>query len=229
MRTKLLFGVVVAGLLVVVGVSYAVSRSRRVQPARDNPSGTLTGRVLTPDGLPMPGASVYALSQERPMGRLPMSPTDGQGEFRFDDLIPGKYVLSASKEDEGYAPSDSTFHSGGSTQPPEVTIFDGQTTAGVTVYLGPKAARLIGHIVDVATNKPIKNPQGLQMTLRRMDDPESLFITGPDLDGEYSILVPPVPITIEVSAPGREKKRIGPLQLTKEEIRRLDIPLRAAK
>src|ERR1700724_309925 len=52
----------------------------------------VTGHVLDPQGKPVSSAAVHLL-----IGRDDISQTqsDGQGEFKFDGLIPGTYTLRA--------------------------------------------------------------------------------------------------------------------------------------
>lgn len=154
--------------------------------------------------------------------------TDKEGVFLIKGLKPGPYTISAAKEKDGYAPSDSMFHSVNLTLPlpVPVTVLAGQQTSDIVIHLGPKAASLVGYVLDALTTRPIGD---IQIMLRRVDNPDYSYMTGPDLKGEYKILVPPVPITIEVSAPGYEKRHLGSLQLRPPEIKQLKISLRPNK
>ncbi len=108
------------------------------------------------------------------------------------------------------------------------------------MQLGPKSAKLIGRIVDATTNRPISEAT---IYLHRADNPEALVITGTEQPGtkekgEFKILVPSAPFTIEVKAPGYEDwtyssdgtgKRKDALKLEKEETKNLTIALHPVK
>lgn len=334
MRTRLLINIFIAVGLLAVGMAFAVSRSTPKRQVVTQASGTITGRVLSPDGQPISAASVYAEKNDFTFGRLRMFPTNEQGEFTITNLTPGKYKVSAAKGEEGFPPTDSAFYSAGFVEPPQVNVDAGQTTSDVTVYLGsvshpgairgrvldangqpvseaevyilksdfttgkiptvytnkegifsiknlpsgtytisvgkeeegytrpnsafysagfvdspqvnvnegqttsevvvhlgPKAAKLSGRILDAATNRPIKNLQGVQITLRRLDNPDLSLTTTADLEGKFSILMPPVPCEIEVSAPGYGKwnNERSAIHLTQGAAKELKIHLRLAK
>jgi len=230
MQRQTLVSLLVVGVLIVAGGSYALNRSPHIHQNIAETSGTIAGHVLDVEGQPVAEAQVYADRTDSPMGRrLPFVLTDKEGRFLIKGLASGTYTVSAAKENDGYAPTDSPFHSVNLTPPPQVTVYEQQTTSNVTLYLGPRATKLVGRVVDASTNKAIKNLQNVQITLRRMDYPDYSYSTGPDLDGEFNILVPSVPVTIEVSASGYEKRRLDALQLRQEEVKRLDISLRPVK
>lgn len=227
MRILLIIGLLI-GTIVAVGISYGVTHSSHFHQNVTSSSGAITGRVLDSNGQPVSGARVYALRSDFTMGRIFNFYTDEQGVFLIKDLTPGTYKIFAAKETDGYAPTDNPFYSIGLVEPPLVTVYEQQTTSDITVYLGPKAAKLIGRIVDAITSKPIA-VQGKQITLRRVGNPDCSYTTGPDLKGNFNILIPPVPVTVEVSVLGHEKKHLGPLHLKPEEIKRLDFSLRPEK
>ena len=60
---------------------------------------------------------------------------------------------------------------------------------------------------------------------RRVDDLNLKNSHGLDADGRFSVLVPAVPFTVEVSAPGYQKKELGSIRLKAGEIKHIDILL----
>lgn len=71
-------------------------------------SRTIEGQVLTPDGIPCPGAQVLALPDGPIVSRDVVSTeTDDNGVFRFDALSLGTITLRA--ESEGYSPAEQTI------------------------------------------------------------------------------------------------------------------------
>ena len=230
-----LFIFLFVGKIVIIGMVYAVSYPNHTQQDPSPQHMALTGRVLDPSGQSVPRARVYAQRSEFAIGRLPNTITNEQGEFSFSDLVPGIYTVHADTEDEEYAPTYSSFHSAGFVQAPQVAIYEPPSTSYVEVYLGPRTAKLTGRIVDSVTNRPILGLQNIQITLKRVDQPDHLYATGPDVNGNFTIHVPPMPFTVEVSAPGYQRwqyrrddsiRQPNTLQLASGQTRRLDIALR---
>jgi hypothetical protein len=218
----------VALAAVLAGTAYTVNRSTRAGRSAPQTSGVVSGRVVAPNGEPVAKAKVYALS-DRQSGRLPIFLTDEQGMFSITGLIPGVYKIHAEKEEDDYPPTSNLFYSAGLVEVPQVTIADDQSSHDVTVRLGPKAIRVEGRVVDAARNSPIRNLQDVLLKLRREDDSPYTYITGPNVEGNFSILIPQAPFTIEVSAPGYEKRRLEPAKLRPGQPGRVDIQLRPAK
>ncbi len=189
-------------------------------------SGVIQGRVVDTNGRPVSEAKIYVLKSDFTTGKIPTVYTNKEGRFSIKNLPAGAYTISVGKEEEGYVHVDSPFYSAGLVETPRVNVYEGQTTPDITVNLGAKSAKLTGHILDATTNKPINHLPNVQITLRREDNPELSLTTGLNPNGEFNILVPTVPVTVEVSAPGYEKRRLGSLHLRREEVRRLDVPLR---
>ncbi|MDT4952088.1 MAG: Carboxypeptidase regulatory-like domain [Acidobacteriota bacterium] len=236
MKLRLLAGLLVVLSLVTVYASFALNRSRGIhQPGTISShqdvapsSGAITGRVLDIEGRPVLDAEVQAFNTESGMGKVPTAYTDEQGVFLIKNLKPGTYRLPVAKEDDGYPPTDSTFYSVDFTQPQEALVYEGQTTSDVMLHLGPKVAKLAGNIVDSTTKKEVA-VDGVLITLRRIDNPNYSHQISTDENGEFEVLVPPVPTMIEVSAPGYEKKQLEALRLMRGEFRRLNIALRSAR
>jgi len=191
------------GVLVAVIVSCGITRSQHTHENSASRTGAIQGRVLNPEGEPVAGAEVHVLRYDLTTGRLPTVYTDNQGKFLMKDLIPGRYTVSAGKTSDGYADTSSAFHSFGQVNIPEISVDSHQVTH-IVIRLAPKAARLFGYIIDAETNKKIQNLQNVQVTLRRVDHPDYTYSTGPNLEGRFDLLVPSVPFTIMVKAPGYE-------------------------
>ncbi|MGI9106688.1 MAG: carboxypeptidase regulatory-like domain-containing protein [Pyrinomonadaceae bacterium] len=236
MKGKMFIAMLVAVALLTVSVLYVTTgtshtSSSHVYPQEDHSLGAITGRVLDANGQPVAGAEVHALKSDVTMGKIPTAYTDQQGNFQFNKLPPGAYGLSAGKEKDGYPQTDNFFYSVVVIETPQVVVYENQITSGVALHFGPRVARLVGRVVDSATNKPIKNLQDIQIKLYREDNPDYSYTTSPDLEGEFTVLVPSVPFTIEVSAPAYEKwnNRGNVMQLTPSIVKELNIPLRPLK
>jgi hypothetical protein len=131
----------------------------------------------------------------------------------------------ASKEEDGYPQLTSTFYAGTKSIIQQITLNENEVSSGNVIRAGPKALKLFGHVVDAVTKKPVN---GARITLRRVDNPGAFLEKG--LNARFRILVPQVPITVEVSAPGYEKRNLGTLTLKGgEAINRLDVMLRKSQ
>src|SRR5712692_7536275 len=59
--------------------------------------GNLVGTVLDPSGAPIQGAEVQ-LENTATGVKPPLVKTNDQGEYRFNNLLPGAYKLTATKD-----------------------------------------------------------------------------------------------------------------------------------
>ncbi|MGE3191285.1 MAG: TonB-dependent receptor, partial [Vicinamibacterales bacterium] len=66
-------------------------------PALAQSTGVIDGRVVTPDGLALPGAVVTARSRSGPAA--PETVTDAGGHFRLEGLAPATWVVTATTGD----------------------------------------------------------------------------------------------------------------------------------
>lgn len=238
MRIRLLVGIFIVSSLVIGGVRYAASSSgHKPHDSGHKPqdsiswSGSITGYVVDPEGQPVHNAKVYADFSAAPMGKRRYVLTDAQGSFLINGLRPGRYAVSAAKEEEGYPPTDVPFYYSSGAESPKIVVDAEQTTSGVVVRMGQKAARLVGQAIDAKAGEPVGNAR---ITLSRADNPEYSYSTSLSLDGEFEVLIPSTPIEIKVSAPDYEDWRYvedrastqaRPLQLTAGETRKLSISL----
>lgn len=204
MRIRLLT-VLIASAALTFGASYSLRQEGHVHQSAAALRGAIAGRVLDVQGRPVPGAEVMAISDSGSVGIVPTAYTDAQGEFLVNHLAPDVYTLSVAKEADGYPHTHFTVYSDRLTTNVLVTLGEGETISGVTLRLGPKAERVTGRIIDVSTGKPIRGLQDVAIVIKRADGSGDSLSTGPDLRGNFSILVPAAPYTLEVSAPGYER------------------------
>jgi hypothetical protein len=236
MRIHLLLTLLAACAISMVSEPYVMPRPGRIYDERSGDHVAITGRVLDAQGQAVFGAQVSAERADFTTGKLPTTKSDIRGNFRFKGLKEGAYTLYVAKEEDGYAPTDSAFHYGLSVDAPQVIVHERQAPPDVVIHLGPKASRLIGRIVDGESNKPVV--WNVQVTLSRVDNPSYTYSTGPGLDGEFNILVPPVPFTMKVSAAGYEdwyyrnegsKQRFDALEISDGTAKELIVTLRLSK
>ena len=166
--------------------------------------GVITGRVIDTQGNPVAGVEVRAMITDHvPRGRLFSSITDSDGKFSIPCVEPGKNGVYTSKEDDGYPDNLLTPFRNAAMRPkldehPIVDVVDQKITAGVEIRLGPPAGRLTVQVTDANTSAPIENAT---ITFCMADDAKVCQSIDIGKSGEYSILLPPIPLTLKVSAP----------------------------
>ena len=166
--------------------------------------GAIEGRVVDEEGRPLAGAAVEIrpVDQTIVAGALPVAYTDDAGKFFLDGIAPGTHMIYASKEEENYPATFLAFFVADPTSIPKVTVYDRQVTEGTIVRLGPKAARLVGRIVDAQTGQPVEEAE---IVLYREDNADNYFSFGLNMDaGRFQRLIPPIGFRMKVSSPGYE-------------------------
>ena len=201
-----------------------------VQSGHLNEGAVIRGTVVNPEGQPVAKANVVAYDLSRgSRGPRPRAITNEKGDFKIEGLVAGTYYMTAEKESEGYADMIDGFHSAGLVDVPHVSLAENQIIEGVILRLAPKSARIVGRVIDAKTKKPIEQAG---ITLRRANNPSQLYRTA--AESKFSVLVPPVPFTIEVEADGYEKwtyskdgsgRHMDPLQIASGQRKELTISL----
>ncbi len=231
----------VVGVVIVLSTLHASTQSETTPPQVQSRiidgetiysgTGKIQGNVHNAEGQPVAGTTITLDSVDMILKGLPFATSDEEGKFLIRNVPPGVYRIYGENKAAGYPSTSSSFFDSRPTAP-QVNILPDQATSGVAVYLGSKAAKLVGEIVEATTRKAIKNSR---IILRRVDNPGNFYSTGLDSSGKFSILVPSVPITIEVSAPGYKKwhyRRDGSgnqadaLQLSPADTQNLTVALR---
>ena len=186
--------------LLLVGVSYAMTSAQDVQ--QNTALAQISGRVLDGDGKPVRGASVCANS--RPAGISGVcAPSRAGGKFTIHMLKPGlEYIVFASKREDYYPFPTPGFYDAPPGTRVKVKLEEGRALQDVEVRLGPKAGRLVGTVINAETNEVLKQ---FRLLACRDDRPEDCIAAGSgDKTGRFNLLVPTVPFSIKISAPGFE-------------------------
>ena len=179
-------------------------------PAAGPGFGVIEGKVVNKNGLPVEGAKVYAApsGEQRipPNTKLATSVSDEKGQFIVHHVLAGTNIIMAGKEEEGYCNTLYAPFVENLAGLPRVLVAEARVSQGVTIVLS-SCAKLSGLVSDQETSTPIPEAQ---IHLIREDYPDLDLRTSPDIDGKFQFVVPKVPYTIEVSAPGYKKwKRSG--------------------
>lgn len=242
MKNKIILIIITIISLTIVGLLYAKSRSP-IKPSPVQQSnccggqnfGAIEGHVYDPDGKLISGANVYAERTDALMSRALFGVSDENGKFLIEYLSPGRYIVYASKESDGYPITTSSFYYTEHITFPEIIVNERQVTSNVKVNLGAKVPKLILRITDAETNKPIRSAH---IILQHADNPNYFYSSNvsPLGNEDLEILVPAIPFTMEISAPKYRVWHYKPpnsssnsLQLERGEIKRLDIPMRPSR
>jgi len=149
------------------------------------PSPEIKGKVVDPDGIPVPAATVYVVQEGLTLeDATPRSvKTDADGTFDFrGGLQPGTYKLYSRKDADGYLDPFDRFYFDAGNNAVRVALNQTHPTSTVTVKLGKQAAVISGKVFDVQSGGPLKAYVGL---LDEEGNGHSVVV-----DGEYRLVVP---------------------------------------
>lgn len=190
----------VFGLLGIASTFYATGQIHRSAQNVAVGCGVIEGRVVDEIGHPVVGAKVSSMINDRPpRGRLLSTLTDDEGRFELACAQPGRNMVYVSKEDEYYP---DTFMSPfvDSKLIPVVNVVERGITNGVEVHLPPQGGKLIVKVIDALTQQPV---DGALLTVCKADSSKKCHtINDNSPTGQFNQLVPSMPVTIKVSAPG---------------------------
>ncbi|HEY6766412.1 MAG TPA: carboxypeptidase-like regulatory domain-containing protein [Candidatus Sulfotelmatobacter sp.] len=218
-------------LLLSLSASNAAPQSEeRISPG----FGAVAGQVVdSRTRQPVAEATVVAERDDiEGADKIPHATTDAEGKFFITDVIPGRYVIAASKEQDNYPDADSAAFAADLAALPKVSVREGEVTRAITVPI-EKGGKLRGVVIDSQTHAPVV--QSL-IRLTRVDNTKLWLRTGPDINGHFQLVVPARPFYLEVSATdyrswtfagnGRGKE---PLQVEPEATRELTVLLEKEK
>lgn len=167
--------------------------------------GAIEGAVVDDRGSPV-SSYLVAIESFQPAGDVGASPPGGRaksvadaaGEFRFDDLPAGRYVLTASAP--GMPPTRSS----------SIDVELGATARGVRITLA-RGATLFGTIVDAETRRPITSAK-VALDSATSSGANAIGASTSDAGGAYALEgVPPGPFSVRVSAEGYRVKIVSGL------------------
>jgi hypothetical protein len=163
--------------------------------------GIVEGVVVDGHGKPLPDATVTSYTQVAGVGRDVMQyQTNGNGQFSLH-LPEGKVWLSAHKDSEEYPYAFFAFYLMPQQEFPTVEVKAGETTKGIVVRVGPKAAHLNYEVVD-EDGKPVAGA----FIFTRLDQAEKYSTSALAKD---DLLVPPTPFRATFEAKGYKPWHYG--------------------
>ena len=126
------------------------------------------------------------------------------GSFTLGPLRPRVYTISAEDISDGYPNAYNSFYGSFFGEMPVITVDERKEPRPVEVIVGPKAGRVALRILDDQSGKRIES--GL-VKVCRTDDPRKCWSISTDFpNGEYEMLTPEVPFTIEFETVGKGQK-----------------------
>jgi hypothetical protein len=168
-------------------------------------SVSVVGYIKDRENHPVAGAQVCGNRDGGGMGeRFICGVSKKDGSFTLDLLRPGVYTISAEKKSEGYPNAYNSFYGSFFGEMPVITVDERKEPGRVEVIVGPKAGRVLFRIVDDQSGKRIET--GL-VNVCRTDNPSRCWsISAAWPHGEYEMLTPEVPFTIDFGTIGRGQK-----------------------
>jgi hypothetical protein len=162
-------------------------------------NATVTGRVVDRNDRPVEGAQISIFPMDVPVsGSLPSAVTGPDGRYTLSSPpYRGRTRFCAVKENAGYPDSQGLLFTSDNDNMPEVSLAPGAHLV-VDIHLGDPDGILEGSVVDARTGAPISKAR---VTLHR-DQPESMYSATVPPSGRFLFPLPPVPISLSISAPG---------------------------
>jgi hypothetical protein len=148
-------------------------------------AGSVSGVVLSEEGIPIKSAIVHTTNNRPLGGRVPAALTDETGHFVMHDVGFDEYEIRASNEAEDYPELDGVwllFYKKPSW--PKVNLTAQEPNATVEVQLGPKTAVLVGTISNAITGAPLSACGGFSP----VSQPNST--TASPMDPTFRLLIP---------------------------------------
>src|SRR5262245_22618789 len=161
-------------------------------------SNVVEGQVLSLEGSPIPEADVIAVAIGA-WDRVSRVRANREGQFSLRLDHPGRYVILAKQEKEGYAGVFNPAWGVPAVPPPEVLVDAYTTRHSVVVRLGPKLGRFIARVVDMETGHPVLAGH---VELQVRSDHGAFARETPYSDGRFELVLPPRLFSLKVTSPG---------------------------
>jgi hypothetical protein len=127
----------------------------------------------------------------------PWIPADEMGNFSVT-LRPGRYVIRAKDEADGYADPVYLLNADPTAVFPEITVAQGNVSR-VTVLLGRKGGMLEGRLLDRESHTGIVHGK---ITIRDLRNPDAYVEVFSKAGGIFRFVVASKPVTVSASAAG---------------------------
>ncbi len=215
-------------LLLVVAAGNLLAQSQAsAQTQTRNLRREIKGVVTDQNGVPVPGATVYAVPQGLVLDDITLRSvvTDGDGEFDFrGPLELESYKLYARKDEDSYPDPLDRFYADSKADASRVDLTASHPSATVAVKLGEKAGVIEGRVIDAETGAVLNARLGF------LDGQGNGHQTDSNAEGKFRALVPPgKELTLVVwnraSGSDRIQLPVAPLRLEPGQYIYMDIPV----
>lgn len=162
----------------------------------------VTGTVRNTEGRPIPNASACAfpVSQAGTAGSISWIRVSIDGNFRLV-LCPGKYIVRAKSEADGYPDPNFLLATDAGSVFPEISI-ESSNVSGLAVTLGQRGGILEGIMLDKDTRAFISG----KVVIRDAHKAEAFVEVSADSSGRFRFAVPTKPVLVVASAPGYQEQ-----------------------
>jgi hypothetical protein len=215
--------------LAVLVVSLLTTASFAQQRDDANPGGAIYGVAIDWDGRPAKGiklvAALQTAAQVEPVSAHLHATTNESGEYHFENLGVGTYMIFPDDEEAGYdlfmtAKEDSIYFV-------IVRLTAEQPKVELRVHLPPQDAFLEVHLTNQKNGAPI---EAIEFELHRTDERRSTAYKISSVENLVFLIPPDRDLLLHVSSPGfREwQESVGsgrPIRLTPGARLRLDVQL----
>ena len=148
-------------------------------------SGAIYGTVVDRDGTPARGLMLNAQPVGVPLAMmLPWTKTNDAGDYRFEHLSLGRYIVFAEDNEQGYSSFSTGVGAEGNLH--EVELTTEHPNAEFSFRLPPKAGFLVFHLTNQRTGAPIS---GVEVTLMSAKNPPTPLFSGGQSSSQ-PVLVP---------------------------------------
>ena len=170
-------------------------------PGQKELPGTVTGQVIDRQGRTVPNVIVKAFPEAPHSGPLPEARTDASGNFVLRRLPPGDHRLFTAYTEAGYPDTMNGLFTGDRSMYQDVRLDPGGAVSGVTLTLPEKGARFALAIVDEETGAPVLAAR-IQITRADLGQDWPRLEVGPNMRGEFTILLTNSPFLVQIRAGG---------------------------
>jgi len=150
--------VVLTALTLVVGLDFGGSRQRQgfvTAACAQSATATLNITVVDPNGAAVPGANITVTNTNTQSRREAMANSDGQ--VGIAQLSPGRYLITASKQDFEVAQIENVILNVGDLLGVRIQLKVGQIKATVTVSAAPATYHESGSVSTVVDQQFVEN------------------------------------------------------------------------
>ncbi len=201
------------------------------QTQTEAPHGVIHGTVIGQDGRPAGGIWLAAQRRDVPTGSIvPHVEADDAGNYRFERLPPGKYLVLADDQKRGYSWYSTAPH-GPASEKNEVTLSRGNPQAELNFQLPPQSGFLSVKLIDANTGAVIPT---MDLTIKNADEDRTLVVSIGSSSDEVVNIPPNRDLLLHVTANGyrewQESIGVGkPIHLAPGERMQMQVRLQPAE